>query len=129
MVVILALFRNIARKESDPSKIAIELNNALISSNNYSMFCTMFIGVLDMSTWKLEYCNAGHNRPLICRRSDSAVSYKDILPNVVLGIMEDYQYAKEETSILPGDSIFLYTDGLTEAENEEKVLFGDTSPC
>lgn len=125
MVVILALFRNIARKESDPSKIAIELNNALISSNNYSMFCTMFLGVLDMNTWKLEYCNAGHNRPMLCRRSDAAVSYKDVLPNVVLGIMEDFPYVKEETDIQPGDSIFLYTDGLTEAENEEKVLFGD----
>ena len=125
MVVILALFRNIARKESDPSKIAIELNNALISSNNYSMFCTMFIGVLDMDTWKLEYCNAGHNRPMICRKGEAEVSYKEILPNLVLGIMDDFQYVKEETDIQPGDSIFLYTDGLTEAENEEKILFGD----
>lgn len=92
MVVILALFRNIARKESDPSKIAIELNNALISSNNYSMFCTMFLGVLDMNTWKLEYCNAGHNRPMICRRSEAEVSYKEVLPNVVLGVRHGRQF-------------------------------------
>ena len=62
---------------------------------------------------------------MICRRGKAEVSYKDILPNLVLGIMDDFQYVKEETDIQPGDSIFLYTDGLTEAENEEKILFGD----
>ena len=125
MVVILALFRNIARKESDPGKIAIELNNALCSSNNYSMFCTMYFGVLDLDTLKLEYCNAGHNKPMIFRNGSSETSFKDVNANVVLGIMDDFPYTKEEMSFEPGDSIFLYTDGLTEAEDEEKNLFGD----
>ena len=125
MVVILALFRNIARKESDPGKIAFDLNNSLISSNNTSMFCTMYFGVLDLETLKLEFCNAGHNRPILYRNSNSESSYVEVKPNMVLGIMDDFPYASEELSLEPGDSIFLYTDGLTEAENEEKVLFGD----
>lgn len=125
MVVILALFRNISRKESDPARIAEELNNTLSSSNNTSMFCTMFFGVLDLETGKLEFCNAGHNRPMIYRCSTDEVSYQNVNSNVALGIVEDFSYCKEEMNVEKGDAIFLYTDGLTEAENEEKTLFGD----
>ena len=125
MVVILALFRNIARKESDPARIAEELNNTLSSTNNTTMFCTMYFGVLDLVTRKLEYCNAGHNKPMIHRCANSENSFRDVKANVVLGIMDGFPYVKEEMVLEPGDSIFLYTDGLTEAENEEKTLFGD----
>ena len=125
MVVTLALFRSIARKEDDPGKIAVELNNALCSSNSSSLFCTMYFGVLDMKTWKLDYCNAGHNRPMIYHSGEAEATYKDVNSNMVLGIMEDFPYVKEEMTLEPGDSIFLYTDGLTEAENVDKVLFGD----
>lgn len=125
MVVILALFRNIARKESDPGKIAFDLNNSLISSNNASMFCTMFFGILDLETLKLEFCNAGHNRPIVYKSRSNESMYVDVKSNMVLGIMDDFPYVSEEISLEPGDSVFLYTDGLTEAENEEKVLFGD----
>ncbi len=125
MVVILALFRNVTHKESDPGKIATEINNTLVASNNYSMFCTMFFGVLDMDSGKLEYCNAGHNKPMVCRNSDFKVSYKDVNANLALGVMDNFPYTKEEMHIAPGDSFFLYTDGLTEAEDEEKALFGD----
>lgn len=125
MVVILALFRNIARKEDDPGKIATEVNNALISSNNANMFCTMYFGVLDMTTGTLKFSNAGHNRPIISRSNGTQVFYKEEKANMVLGIMDDFVYPTEEMTMNPGDAIFLYTDGLTESENIEKTLFGD----
>lgn len=125
MVVILALFRNIARREDDPGKIATELNQSLVSSNNYSMFCTMFFGVLDLKTGKLDYCNAGHNRPIIYRKDEAKAEFKEVKSNIVLGIMDDFEFIKEGMDLNSGDAIFLYTDGLTEAEDTEKTLFGD----
>lgn len=125
MVVVLALFRNIARKECDPAKIATELNYSLSNTNNYSMFCTMFFGVLDLSSGELDYCNAGHNKPILCKQKDFSASYVNVKPNMALGIMEEFPYVGEHLSLAVNDAIFLYTDGLTEAENKDKTLFGD----
>ena len=125
MVVTLALFLNITKRNDDASKIMSELNNSLSFTNFTNMFCTMFLGVLDIQTGRLEYCNAGHNKPIIYRGKDSSASFIDAKPNVVLGIMDDFPFEKETVYLSAEDRLFLYTDGLTEAENEEKKLFGD----
>lgn len=125
MVVTLALFLNITKRNDDASKIMSELNNSLSFTNFTNMFCTMFLGVLDIQTGRLEYCNAGHNKPIIFRGKDSSASFIDAKPNVVLGIMENFPFEKETVYLSAEDRLFLYTDGLTEAENKEKKLFGD----
>lgn len=129
MAVIRALFRNITLHVSDPALVITALNNALSEGNDMNMFCTMFLGVLDLKTGKLEYCNAGHNAPIIRRIKDNPeevnVHYAKIDINIAVGVFEGFPYAKGETTLKPGEAIFLYTDGVTEAENVNKELFGD----
>lgn len=128
MAVIRALFRNITLHISDPAEVIGALNNALSEGNDLNMFCTMFLGVLDLKTGHLEYCNAGHNAPIIRRVNETGdvnVHYAKIDTNIAVGVFEGFPYTKAETVLNPGEAIFLYTDGVTEAENAEKELFGD----
>lgn len=129
MAVIRALFRNITLHVSDPAEVIGALNNALSEGNDLNMFCTMFLGVLDLKTGHLEYCNAGHNAPIIRRvketPEDVNVHYAKIDINIAVGVFEGFPYAKGEAMLKPGEAIFLYTDGVTEAENVNKELFGD----
>lgn len=127
MAVIRALFRNVSLHTEDPAEILSALNTALSEGNTTNMFCTMFLGVLDLETGHLDYCNAGHNSPIIRRIEDGGIDVHFANPqvNIAVGVFEGYPYMKEETSLKPGEAIFLYTDGVTEAENIHKQLFGD----
>ncbi|MCQ2174450.1 MAG: SpoIIE family protein phosphatase [Bacteroidales bacterium] len=127
MVTTLALFLNITRREDDARKIVTETNALLASKNFYSMFCTMFLGVFDPETGRLDYCNAGHNRPILFRASDGKASFLDVKANIAMGIMEDFPFVSEEVYLNRGDALFLYTDGVTEAEDTGKALFGDAA--
>jgi len=128
MVVIRALFRNVSNHTDNPSEIISSMNNAIADGNTHNMFCTMFLGVLDLKTGHLDYCNAGHNAPII-RRIDQGISprvfYSNPKANIAVGAFSDFNFEKESTLLLPGEAIFLYTDGVTEAENKEKQVFGD----
>ncbi len=128
MAVIRALFRNVSLHTDDPSEILSSLNTALSEGNTHNMFCTMFLGVLDLRTGHLDYCNAGHNAPVVRRaKNDGTVDvfFAEIKVNIAVGVFEGFPYEKQETTLNPGDAIFLYTDGVTEAENHSKKLFGD----
>lgn len=129
MAVVRALFRNVSLHVEDPAKIVSALNTALSEGNDFNMFCTMFLGVMDLTNGHIEYCNAGHNRPAICRRTEDgehiSVSYANVKVNIAVGVMEGFPYVKESVNLNPGESIFLYTDGFTEAENKAKALYGD----
>lgn len=129
MAVVRALFRNISLHCDNPAEIVSALNDALSEGNDYNMFCTMFLGVLDLADGHLEYCNAGHNRPVIRRVEGDGktmkVDYADVKVNIAVGVFEGFSYEKESTDLLPGEAVFLYTDGVTEAENRSKTLFGD----
>ena len=129
MAVLRSLFRNVSLNTSDPSEIATALNRSLSEGNVYNMFSTMFIGVLDLATGHLDYCNAGHNAPLVGHGWDggTGISYTRPQTNVAVGIISDYPYVKEEMQVNPGDTIFLYTDGVTEAEDVHKVLYGESA--
>lgn len=121
MAITQSLFRNIALRESNPAHIMNQLNVAICRNNKANVFVTMFIGVLDMPTGNLRYCNAGHEVPLML--SDGC-SMLDIKPNLPIGLFDDFNYEMQQTVMLPGATLLLYTDGLTEARNVEHQLLG-----
>ncbi len=127
MAIIRSLFRNVSLHNDDPATIADALNKGIAEGNDMNMFCTMFIGVLDLRTGRLDYCNAGHNAPVVRRIIDGKLVIDYIQPktNIAIGIFADYPYATETATMQPGEAIFLYTDGVTEAENRNKQLFGE----
>ena len=122
MAVTRSLFRNISAHVAIPSEIMRTLNNAMSEGNETNMFVTVFIGVLDLQTGLLRYCNAGHDAPLLVGRDVGALSCD---PNLPIGVVAGYEYTQQEVSIDPKTTIFLFTDGLNEAENFEHAQFGD----
>lgn len=128
MAVLRSLFRNVSLHEDNPSQIATALNTALSEGNDQNMFCTMMLGVLDISTGYLRFCNCGHNAPVVRRiKGDGTckVSFEKVETNIAVGIFEGFPYRAQETVMKPGEALFLYTDGITEAENTTKELYGD----
>ena len=122
MAVTRSLFRNISAHTTEPHRIAEMLNQALADGNETEMFVTAFIGVLDLGTGCLRYCNAGHNPPLILGRDISLLPCE---PNIVLGLLEDIPFKPQEIQFEPQTTIFLFTDGLNEAEDIHHAQFGD----
>ncbi len=128
MAVVRSLFRNVSLHTNDPAAILSSLNTALAEGNEHNMFCTMFLGVLDLKTGHLDYCNAGHNAPIIRRIKEDGNSntyFTSPKVNLAVGVFPEFPYVKEETALNPGEAIFLYTDGVTEAENNSQKLFGE----
>ena len=105
MAVTRTLFRTISFKEALPERIMFGINNAMAGNNESNMFVTLFLGVLDLPTGRLRYSNAGH------------------AANVPLGVQTDWKFSQQETTIDLNTCIFLYTDGLTEAENAANEQF------
>ena len=117
-----AVFRTVASKEDDPSRIVQDMNKIASRGNNTNMFATLFVGVLDLSSGLMRYSNAGHEHPLIMNGKN--IHHLDAKSHLPIGIMEETHYQNQETTVTHGDMIMLYTDGLTEAMNAEKELFG-----
>jgi sigma-B regulation protein RsbU (phosphoserine phosphatase) len=118
MAVSRTLFRNIAAHTDKPSHIVETMNANICEGNDNCMFVTLFVGVLDLPTGHLRYCNAGHEAPYIVN---------ELLPcdsNIPVGLTQGYKYSEQETDIATGATIFLYTDGLTEAKNSHRENFG-----
>ena len=124
MAVTCRLFRTVAAHFQTPAEIVTALNDALAESNESNMFCTFFIGILDLCDGHLQYCNAGHNAPVIISPS-CEVKFMEVVPNLPLGLFGGFPYEGQECDIVKGTSIFLYTDGVTEAENNAKALYSD----
>lgn len=122
MAVTRSLFRIVSAHEPMPVRIAESMNESMSDMNESMMFVTLFIGVLDLPTGKLRYCNAGHCAPLLI---GSDVSMLPVKANIPSGIMSGFKYEGQECMIEPGTTIFLYTDGLTEAENKNHAQFGE----
>ena len=121
MSVTESLFRQAAERESNPAHIMADLNRAICRNNQTNMFVTMLIGVLDLPTGHLRYCNAGHDLPLLLTDTVTTLSADANLP---LGVFESTKYEMQETHVAPGTAIFLYTDGLTEAINVVRCQLG-----
>lgn len=123
MSVTCRLFRTMAMHVKSPEKIMASLNDTLTENNESNMFCTAFVGILDLNTGRLEYCNAGHNAPVLMDLS--GVKYMDVEPNLALGLFEGFPYRAQSCTLEKGNTMFLYTDGVTEAENISKELYSD----
>ncbi len=121
MAVTKSLFRTISAREARPELILSQVNDTLSDDNDSLMFVTLFIGVLDLPSGRLRYSNAGHDAPLLI---GSGVGTLPCDSNVPAGVMPGWKYSAQEVLIYPQTTIFLYTDGLTEAENIDHQQFG-----
>ena len=121
MAVTHSLFRAASARGSDPGIIVRNINETVCQDNATNMFVTLFVGVLDLPSGRLRYCNAGHDRPLVF---NDGVSALDSLPNLPVGILPDMKYVTQECDLASGSTLFLYTDGLTEAMDAGNEQFG-----
>ena len=136
MAITCSLFRTIGKQTKSPAAIASTLNNTIAENNEENMFVTMFIGCCDLKTGEFVCCNCGHNAPatngVVANRSPLTivpgpdVHFLGTAPtNIPIGIIPGYLYQEARMRITPGVKMFLYTDGVTEAENPSKELYGD----
>ena len=115
------LFRTFATQQMMPAEILTRMNAALTEDNEQGMFVTMFIGLVDLNTGHLDFCNAGHNPPVILPEG----KFVDVLPNAPIGLWPGLEYEGESIESIKGCPLFLYSDGLNEAENKAQEQFGD----
>ena len=114
------LFQTFAKEGMTPADIAFRMNNELTENNERNMFVTMFIGLADLSTGRLYFCNCGHNPPVI----DGAFLEMKY-PNMPLGLWENYVFQGEIIEDIRGRQLLVYTDGLNEAEDPAHKRLGD----
>ena len=124
MAVSRTIIRAAALTGLSPEK-CMEYSNDLLSKENISdMFVTVFYGILNTKTGEIIYSNAGHNPPCILKK-DGTVIETELTHDIVLGIMEDAKFKTKNISLKPGDTIYLYTDGVTEAMNKKHELYSE----
>ena len=114
------LFRTLAAEGMMPADIAVRMNNELAENNDQGMFVTMFMGLLHLDTGRLDYCNCGHNPPVI-----DGQFLKMQYDNQPLGLWEDDPFEGESIADIRGKQLLVYTDGLNEAENKQMELLGN----
>ena len=124
MAVTKTLIKAMAGEETRPEVFLAKVNDELARGNEASMFVTVFCGVLNTETGEVVYANGGHNPPLVVRR-EGGVAYLDGIAGLVLGAMEGITYTGEHLILGPGDALFLYTDGVTEAMDKDQALFSE----
>ena len=119
------LFMTLAKQGMMPAEICTRMNDALSGEDNESgMFVTLFLGLVDLTTGHLDFCNAGHNSPVI-GSDESHGDFLDMLPNAPIGLWPGLEYEGEQIDNIKGRPLFIYTDGLNEAENQQLEQFGD----
>lgn len=128
MAVTRTLFRNLAGNYQSAANIVREMNHAIASTNDSYVFVTVFVGVLDMKTHYLTYCNAAHNAPVMIT-TEGECSLLEVETNLPIGIEDRYNYNEQQVDFPPGSALLLYTDGLTEAmyfsNDGSRKLFGE----
>ncbi|MBQ8066142.1 MAG: serine/threonine-protein phosphatase [Prevotella sp.] len=118
------LFRTLAAQQLMPAAICTQINEALSGEDNETcMFVTMFVGLADLTTGHLDFCNAGHNPPVLLR--DGKAEFIEMVPNAPIGLFPGMEYEGEEIADIAGCPLFVYTDGLNEAENRQQEQFTD----
>ncbi|MDO4741538.1 MAG: SpoIIE family protein phosphatase, partial [Eubacteriales bacterium] len=118
------LLKSYAEAGLSVDTVFTDANAKLCENNDAGMFVTAWMGSLNMKTGRLTFANAGHNPPLV-RRADGSFEYMNTRAGFVLAGMEGIRYRKNEMWLNPGDKLFLYTDGVTEAINEHEELYGE----
>lgn len=124
MAQVIRLFRAMAKHHYSPAEICNRINDELTENNENGMFITMFIGLVDLTTGRLDFCNAGHNPPVLGGDADGG-NFLKMIPNAPIGLWQGIEYEGECIDSIKGKPLFIYTDGLNEAENPDLVRFGD----
>ena len=124
MVIAKTLIKNHAQNQEAPGTVFTQTNEQLCEGNDAGLFVTGWMGVLEISTGKFVYVNAGHNPPLL-KRAGGTFEWLKSRPGFVLAGMEGVRYRENTLQLEPGDRLYLYTDGVTEATNSREELFGD----
>lgn len=119
-----AAFRFVATLNLPLDQMIFRINNSLSENNERGMFVTFFLGRLNLDTGLLEYCNAGHNPPMVTR-ADGTVCKLEVIPNLALGVWSDFPFKAQSAVLGKGDRVTLYTDGVTEAEKADGSLYGE----
>ena len=115
------IIKQLLKQYRDPSQVLYHLNNLLSEKNSESMFLTLWLGIYNKTTNELIFSNAGHNPPII--KEKGGFKYMKIDSGLVLGIMEDFDYVCERTTL--SEEIIIYTDGITDANNEDNEMYGE----
>ena len=119
------LFLTLAKQGMMPAEICTSMNDALSGDDNENgMFVTFWLGLLDLQTGHLDFCNAGHNPPVI-GGGDNQGDFLKMQPNAPIGLFPGLEYESEEIETVKGRALFIYTDGLNEAEDQQQEQFGD----
>lgn len=124
MATSITMFRTLSAKESNPQSIVSSMNEGVIQQSGRRMFVTLFVGVLDLPTGTLRYCNAGHNPPVILGLTKDKSSPLETDANMPIGVKAHYPYGIQSGSLASGETIFVYTDGVTESQDEDGLFFG-----
>lgn len=124
MAITRSLFRTLSQQVLSPAAIVTKMNDSISDNNESNMFVTLIVGILDLETGALKLCNAGHNPPILIH-PDKHVSFLKFPTQIFVGVIEDLTYMDVEITLEKGSKLFLYTDGITEAENTDKELYGD----
>ncbi|MCQ2793533.1 MAG: SpoIIE family protein phosphatase [Bacilli bacterium] len=120
------IIKNLVESGMPIDEAFIEANHRLCENNEAQMFVTAWLGVIDLTNGHVEYVNAGHNSPIICNQ-DNEYQYLKTNAGFVLGGLDGYRYKLQSFNIAPGQKIFLYTDGITEAMNKNRQQFGEAN--
>ena len=123
MAQVVRLFRTLATQHVMPADMATQMNAALGEDNEQGMFVTMFIGLVDLATGHLSFCNAGHNPPVL--GGDGGAAFLQMETNAPLGLWSDLKFVGEEIDSIKNRPFFVYTDGLNEAETPQQKQFGE----
>ena len=126
MAVMITLIRSMSDKNRSCSEIVQSVNKTLTINNESNMFVTLFVGILNLQTGELQYCNAGHNPPVLLNCDREPLMFRNTKA-IPVGIFGEIDYCNETMILDPSDQIFLYTDGITEAEDADKNLFGESA--
>ncbi|BHH86230.1 SpoIIE family protein phosphatase [Desulforhopalus sp. 52FAK] len=124
MAVTKTLLKVVAERTLDPGEVLAKVNNDLAEDNESCMFVTLFLAVMDITTGEVRYASAGHNPPLLMAKGKDA-EWIPPLNELVAGVMEDTSYTTKSMTISPGDTLFIYTDGVTEAMDSNQELYSE----
>jgi len=124
MVITRTLIKAVAQQDLSPADMMFQINNTLSTDNPKTMFVTLIIGILNVRTGEVRYANGGHNPPIVVSQKEG-VFYLEGISGPLLGPIENVPYKELSLTLQPGDSLFLYTDGVTESMDSEKNLFSD----
>lgn len=125
MAVTRGMFRILARQELSPVEIAGQINDTLAEENEELLFVTMFFSCTDLRTGRCEFCNCGHNAPVLLLGDGTPPFFLDCKPNTAIGVIPGFKFEGQEVPDVRGRVLFLYTDGLNEAENADYEQFGN----